>query len=103
MPAVEPLLRLALPAAPKMVRVASAFGEQAALAVGMGKPEALKLALAAEEVFAYLARHTPDTDKAILQASDKGYCVELEMFLPPGSMPNQVFNLTASPSANTSS
>jgi len=94
----KPPLRLTMPAAPSMVRVASAFGEQAALAMGLAKPEALKLGLAAEEVFAYLARHTPDTDKAVLEAIDMGYGVELGMSLPPGSMPSQVFNLTATPS-----
>ncbi len=67
-----------------LLPLATSFAENAGLAYGLGKPEALKLTLAVEEVFSYLAEVAEgpeDGDVLTLEATGRVYCVELRLGL----------------------
>lgn len=76
---VEPVsLRLNLDKS--LLPLATSFAENAGSAYGLGRPEALKLTLAVEEVFSYLceaAESADDGSSVTLEALGKVYCVEL--------------------------
>lgn len=90
-------IRLQIPLQPAMLNLAMSFSEQAGLSLGLGRPEAMKLALAAEEVFAYLVRHAALDREVVLVAVPGGYYVELRVEISTQSVPLGVFNLTSSP------
>jgi len=63
-----------------LLPLATSFAENVGTAFGLGRPEALKLTLAVEEVFAYLceaAESADDGGSVTLEAVGKVYCVEL--------------------------
>lgn len=73
-------LRLRLDMA--LLPLATSFAENAGLAFGLSQPEALKLTLAVEEVFSYLAEAADgaeDGDSVTLEATGRVYCVELRL------------------------
>ncbi|KMY66505.1 hypothetical protein AAU61_15205 [Desulfocarbo indianensis] len=93
----QPLF-LRLPLRPRFSSMATSFTESAALALGLEPPEALKLTLAAEEVFCYLAeavQQDGDEQQVALQAVGRGYCVELRFGLPAMEIDLRLFNLAA--------
>ena len=91
-------IKLTLPLQPDMLSLATSFSEQAGQALGLGRAEALKLTLAAEEVFAYLTRYPAQDKMVVIEALAGGYYAELRLEIPPGSMPRRVFNLTSTAS-----
>ncbi len=90
----EPL-RLAVPLGENFLGVATSFSEQAGLALGLGRTEAMKLTLAAEEVFSYLVQRSRPEESIHLEARSGGYYVELRLLFPSGRVELSVFNLTA--------
>jgi anti-sigma regulatory factor (Ser/Thr protein kinase) len=65
-----------------LLPLATSFAENAGLAFGLGRPEALKLTLAVEEVFSYLCEAADSADEGgivTLEAVGRVYCVELRI------------------------
>jgi anti-sigma regulatory factor (Ser/Thr protein kinase) len=91
-------IRLSVPLSPPMMGLVTGFSEQAGLALGLNRADALKLTLASEEVFGYLTRHSLPDNVLKLEAVVGGYYAELNLQVPPRAMDLPVFNLTASPS-----
>lgn len=71
------------------------FTEQGALAMGLGQPEAMRLGLASEEVFSYLARLTDPGSSFSLRLHPGGYYVRAEFRCPWSRMDLRNFNLAA--------
>jgi len=94
MMSAEPL-RLTVPLGENLLGVVTSFSEQAGLALGLGRTEAMKLTLAAEEVFSYLLRRSRPEESIRLEAASGGYYVELKLLFPSGRVDLSVFNLTA--------
>ncbi|MCB2187508.1 MAG: hypothetical protein KQJ78_13890 [Deltaproteobacteria bacterium] len=76
------------------------FAEQAALALGLGRMEALQLTLATEEVFSYLCRVFRGGEAVELEARGGGFMVQLVFRFPYQDLDLKFFNLTADPSAD---
>jgi anti-sigma regulatory factor (Ser/Thr protein kinase) len=95
MPATDSPLLLSLPSRPEMVGVAAGFAEKAAGALGLAKPEALRLTLAAEEVFSFLAAGSGPEERLELSAASGGYFVEFRVEFPARPLDLAAFNLTA--------
>ncbi len=93
-----PIPRLDLPLEPAYTRLAALFSQEAAQALGLDRPQAMKLALAAEEVFTYLADQAGAGEGVILELSGGGYLVELKVLFTSRQLDLSVFNLTARPS-----
>ena len=65
-----------------LLPLATSFAENAGLAYGLGKPEALRLTLAVEEIFSYLAEvveSQQDDGILTMEAIGRVYCVELRL------------------------
>ncbi len=91
----EPI-QLTVPLEAAFTGLVTAFSEQAARALGLDAAAALKLTLSAEEVFTYLARHSPEARWVRLEVLSGGYYVELQVVFPPARVDLAVFNLTSS-------
>ena len=102
MQSARPPLKLSAPLDPEVVGVVTGFSEQSGLAMGLNKKEAMKLALASEEVFIYLSGHARHDHYLELEAVGGGYYAQIKINLPPGKMDLKVFNLTASTGLNSS-
>ncbi len=87
-------LEVNLPLDMELVRLVTSFTENGALALGLGGSEALKLTLAAEEVYAYLARLAEPGTSFTLRLHGGGYCVRAEFRCPWKRMELRYFNLT---------
>ncbi len=94
-------LWLNAPLDPDFLPVATAFAEQAAMSLGLGRGEALKLTLACEEVFSYLCRVARPGDSARLEAQGMLYCVRLVFTFQARRLDLRLFNLTASASLDS--
>ncbi|MHB8069291.1 MAG: hypothetical protein ACYDIC_15475 [Desulfobaccales bacterium] len=80
--------------------VARAFVEKGAIALGLGKPEALDLALATKEVFSHLGRCVlKNRERVEIRCSDGGHYVLVEFTFPAMDVDLHAFNLTAAMSA----
>lgn len=78
------------------IPLATSFAEKAAVAQGLGEPEALALTLAAEEVFSYLCRVVPPEGGGIeIHSSRGGYYVRLDFVFPAAALDMRMFNITA--------
>ena len=78
--------------------VVMAFVEQSSLALGLGKPEALKMTLASEELFLHLCRVViPNQGDVRIRCVRKGYFVQSDFSFPDTGFNMQAFNLTATP------
>ena len=76
--------------------VVMAFVEQSSLALGLGKPEALKMTLASEELFLHLCRVViPNQDGVRIRCIRKGHFVQSDFSFPETGFNMQAFNLTA--------
>lgn len=91
-------VRLSVPLDSAMAPLVAGFSEQAGIALGLSRMDALKLTLASEEVFGYLTQHAQQDHNLELEAAGGGYYAELRLQVPPQAMDMTVFNLTATPS-----
>jgi hypothetical protein len=76
--------------------LATAFSEKAAMAFGLGEPEALALTLATEEVFSYLCAAAAPGGEVQIRCRRGGYYVEQEMVFAARGFDMRAFNVTAS-------
>ncbi len=78
--------------------VVMAFVEQSSLALGLAKPEALKMTLASEELFMHLCRVViPNLGRVNIRCACKGHIVQCDFSFPETRLNMQAFNLTALP------
>ena len=78
--------------------VVMTFVEQSSLALGLGKPEALKMTLASEELFLHLCRVViPNLGMINIRCACKGHVVRSDFSFPETSLNLHAFNITASP------
>ncbi len=103
MPEQAPLTRLELPLLPDFTRLAARFSEEAGQALGLERGPAMKLALATEEVFTYLAGQATSGENLVLELRGGGYLVELKVLFTSRNLDLSVFNLTARPSLDDES
>jgi anti-sigma regulatory factor (Ser/Thr protein kinase) len=90
--------RLQVPADMAFLPVLQAFVEKAALAHGLGAPEALHLTLAAEEIFAYQCRVGRAGAEMDVSCAGGGYYARVDFAFDPEAFDPRAFNLTAAPS-----
>ena len=77
--------------------VVMAFVEQSSLALGLGKPEALKMTLASEELFLHLCRVIiPNLGMINIRCTCKGHVVQSDFSFQETRLNMHAFNLTAS-------
>lgn len=76
--------------------VATSLAEQAALAFGLGPPEAMRLTLAVEEIFSYLCGLSRPEETLEINCENLGYGVAVEFQLGRRNFNMRAFNLTAS-------
>lgn len=75
----------------------TSFAENMAIALGLGKSEALRLTLATEEVFHHFCRIVFPQERWVeIQCSGGGYYVRMDFILPTADFDLRVFNITAS-------
>lgn len=91
-------LTLSIPLDMSLVGVATSFAEQAGGALGLSMEGALRLTLAAEELFSYLARVSGAERRLEMTASSGGYYVRLRFGFAARHLDLKLFNLTAKPS-----
>jgi len=78
------------------IPVVTSFAESTAIALGLGKTEALDLMLAAEEVFYHLCRVVlPEGGLVAILCSGGGYYVRLDFTFPSSDFDMRAFNITA--------
>lgn len=94
-------LWLNAPLDPDFLPVATGFAEQAAMSLGLGRAEALRLTLAAEEVFSYLCQVSRPGDTVRLEAQGLTYCVRLTFGFQTRRLDLRLLNLTVSPSPDS--
>ena len=95
-----PLLQTSIQVAANdiFLTVVMAFVEQSSLALGLGKPEALRMTLASEELFLHLCRVViPNQDGVRIRCIRKGYFVQSDFSFPETGFNMQAFNLAATP------
>ena len=95
-------LNLSVPLKPEMLGVVAGFSEQAGAALGLNRNDAMKLALASEEVFSYLTSHANPDQHLAIEAKGGGYYTQINLEIPPETMDFKVFNLTTSPQISSS-
>lgn len=86
---------LSIRADPAYLRLAVNFVENAALAFGLGKEEALALTLASEELFSYLCEVAAPEKEIHVSCKAGGYYVGLELILEANEFDVGAFNLTS--------
>ncbi|MDR3555051.1 MAG: hypothetical protein P4L55_09885 [Syntrophobacteraceae bacterium] len=90
-------LLLSVEADEAYLRVVTAFVENAAFCFGLGEFEALRLTLAAEEVFMHLCRKATHSGSPLqIGCSNGGYFAQAVFRLPADSFDWKAFNVTAS-------
>jgi hypothetical protein len=94
----QPRISIRVAANEMFLPVVMAFVEQSSLALGLGKPEALKMTLATEELFLHLCRVVlPGRDEVRIRCVRKGHVVQGDFSFPETGFNMQAFNLTAAP------
>ncbi len=78
--------------------VVTSFTEHSAAAHGLAAAEAMKLTLAAEEIFVYLSRISAPGESIRVEALGGGYYAQIKFVFAGRDLDLRVFNLTASPS-----
>ena len=86
-------MEMTLPLTPAFLPVAAVSVEETSRALGLGDAEAKSLALATEEIMAYLADYGGET-RLQLTCSGFLYGAELRLRTPAGALPLSAFNLT---------
>ena len=97
---MEPRLtvQLTLKAYDVLLPVATGFVEKTALTLGLGKKEALALALATEEVFLYLCHISAPETEVEIRCRSSAYCTATDFIFEAAGFQMKAFNLTAIPS-----
>jgi anti-sigma regulatory factor (Ser/Thr protein kinase) len=91
----DPALFLKMPVQDRFVPLAAAFVGQAAMGLGLDSEVADELALAAEEVVAYLARAGITAQPVAIECAAGSHFVEVRFSLPVRGIDLRAFNLTA--------
>lgn len=95
MASAEKKITLKLPLDPGLSGAVPATAESVALGLGLGRPEAMRLALAGEEVYGYLGQVLPAGAALDLIFSGHVYYVRLAFTFPRADLDLRLFNLTA--------
>ncbi|MFZ5587098.1 MAG: hypothetical protein ACOZHQ_14365 [Thermodesulfobacteriota bacterium] len=95
MATAESSISLKLPLDPGLTGLVPATAENVAQALGLGRGEAMKLALAGEEVYAYLCQALPAGSSLDLVFSGHVHHVRLALTFPRANLDLRLFNLTA--------
>lgn len=90
----QPTVSTTLTADAIFLPLATAFTEQAALAMGLGNPEALSLTLAVEELFAHLCRVADPQASLVITCRRGATDVRIDIEVAAGIFDMQAFNLT---------
>ncbi|NWF91519.1 MAG: hypothetical protein HXY46_01265 [Syntrophaceae bacterium] len=83
------------------LRLVTSFAEESAKVFNLGVAEALKMALACEEIFTYLCQAGRTDEMITIEAINGGYYAELRLLFKATNFNPRAFNLTASVSAET--
>lgn len=87
-----------IPADERFLPVVMAFVEQSCRVLGLGRPEALRMTLASEELFLHLCRSgVRQTDEIRIRCACKGHFVQSDFIFSGPDFNMQAFNLTATP------
>ena len=79
----------------EMLPLVTGFAENAAKAFGLDDARSLRLGLAVEEIFVFIANQAGRGENMRLIARSGGYYVEIVCFLLPRLLPTRVMNTTA--------
>ena len=90
----EKIVELRTPLTMNMLALTIGFAENAAKAFGLEAAQSLRLALAVEEVFAFLAARGQGEAVMRLLVRSGGYYVEIVCFVPLHALPTRVMNQT---------
>ena len=93
-------VELQMPFRPEYLPLATGCVEQAVQAYGMGRGEAMHLALAVEEVYSFLANRTVSGQRLRLSCRFAGYYAEVVCRFQRGGLPVEAFNITATVSSD---
>ena len=93
-------VELQMPFQPEYLPLATGCVEQAVQAYGMGRGEAMHLALAVEEVYSFLASRTASGQRLRLSCRFAGYYAEVVCRFQRGGLPMEAFNITATVSSD---
>ena len=86
---------LILPLDYAMASVASRFAEETGQVWGMEKGQQIKIAMAVEELFLFLASDAREGESAKLICENGGYYMQVTGVFPVRSLPAALFNITA--------
>ena len=89
-----------MPFRPEYLPLATGCVEQTVQAYGMGRGEAMHLALAVEEVYSFLANRTTPGQRLRLSCRFAGYYAEVVCRFQRGALPVEAFNITATVSSD---
>ena len=93
-------VELQMPFRPEYLPLATGCVEQTVQAYGMGRGEAMHLALAVEEVYSFLANRTTPGQRLRLSCRFAGYYAEVVCRFQRGALPVEAFNITATVSSD---
>ena len=93
-------VELQMPFRPEYLPLATGCVEQAVKAYGMGRGEAMHLALAVEEVYSFLANRTTPGQRLRLSCRFAGYYAEVVCRFQRGGLPVEAFNITTTVSSD---
>ena len=79
----------------EMLPLVTGFAENAAKAFGLDEGRSLRLGLAVEEIFVFIAAQAGPGETMRLLAKEGGYYVEITCFVLPHLLPTRVMNKTA--------
>lgn len=86
---------LIVPLDVSMTGMATRFAEEAGKAAGLAQGQQMKLAVAVEELFVFLASDGREGETAKLVSVNGNYYVKLACMFPLRSLPTALFNITA--------
>ena len=93
-------IELQMPFQAQFLPLATGCVEQAVQAFGMGRSEAMHLALAVEEVYSFLTNRSGPGQQLRLTCRHAGYYAEVVCRFRRGSLPVEAFNITATVSSD---
>ena len=93
-------IELSLPLQTAFLPVATGCVEQSVQSYGMGRAEAMHLALAVEEVYSFLAARTSTAQRLKLLCRNGGYYAEVVCRFPQHALPVGAFNITSTISSD---
>jgi len=99
MPHKQPI-ELQMPFQPQFLPLATGCVEQAVQAYGLGRGEAMRLALAVEEVYSFLTSRISAGQRLRLSCRYAGYYAEVICRFQQGALPVEAFNITATVSSD---